>query len=81
MVGLRAEVGVNTVINVNRRFQIDQKKANIAQILLLREICALFAVFFLFIIEGFRLIRRKQILRKFHFRARFAHYLPFSSDS
>ena len=33
-----------------RRFQIDQKKANIAQISLLREICALFAVFFFFII-------------------------------
>ena len=33
-----------------RRFQIDQKKANSAQISLLREICAIFAVFFLFII-------------------------------
>ena len=33
-----------------RRFQINQKKANIAQISLLREICAIFAVFFLFII-------------------------------
>ena len=36
--------------HVIRRFQIDQKKANSAQISLLREICAIFAVFFLFII-------------------------------
>ena len=39
-----------TAKKYNRRFQIDQKKANSAQISLLREICAIFAVFFLFII-------------------------------
>ena len=42
--------GSSLVISHNRRFQIDQKKANIAQILLLREIRAICAVFFLFII-------------------------------
>ena len=43
----------------NRRFQIDQKKANSAQISLLREICAIVTVFFLFIIIKIKKFRSK----------------------
>ena len=44
-----AHLGAAGVVLVIRRFQIDQKKANIALISLLRDICAIFAVFYLFI--------------------------------